>query len=308
LGIEQKATPDEIKKAYRKLAVKFHPDKGGDPEKFKEINAANEILSNPEKREIYDKYGIDGLREGAGGGFDPFEGLFGGLFGRRGGQGKKSGPGKVKPLVGQMEVTLEELYVGKMREYTYERQKICEGCEGKGGKDAKKCEKCKGQGVIEKMVQLAPGFISSSRGAGPDCRGEGMVYDKGNQCKICKGEKHIREKRTKEVPIEQGAPSDHHVIFTGEGHELVGAMAGDLVVQFNVKKHPEFTRKGADLFLTKKISLYEALTGATFTITHLDGKKINIASDAGEVIIPGARKTVAKKTESKTASVKTETM
>jgi DnaJ family protein A protein 2 len=222
LGIAQNATQDEIKKAFRKLAVKYHPDKGGDPEKFKEINAANEVLSNPEKREIYDKYGIDGLREGGGGGFDPFEGLFGGLFGKRGGGGgRKAGPGKVKPLIKNIKVTLEDIYVGKMKDFTYERQKICEGCQGKGGKDAKKCDKCKGQGMIEKVVQLAPGFISSSRGACPDCRGEGTVYDKANQCKNCKGEKHMMEKRTREVPIEQGAPSDHHVIFTGEGHELV---------------------------------------------------------------------------------------
>lgn len=295
LGVPQNATPDEIKKAYRKLAVKYHPDKGGDPEKFKEINAANEVLSNPEKREIYDKYGIEGLREGGGGGFDPFEGLFGGLFGRRGGPQKKSGPGKVKPLVAQMEVTLEELYVGKMREFTYERQKICAGCDGKGGKDAKKCDKCKGQGVIERVVQLAPGFISSQRGACPDCKGEGTIYAKGDQCKDCKGEKHVREKRTKEVPIEQGAPNDHHVIFTGEGHELAGALAGDLVVQFVVKKHAEFSRKGADLFIDKKISLYEALTGVSFSVTHLDGKKVNIATEAGDVITPGAKKTIPKK-------------
>jgi DnaJ-class molecular chaperone len=144
------------------------------------------------------------------------------MFGRRGGNGGgKKQQGKVKPLMKQMEVTLEDLYVGKMREFIYERQKICEGCDGKGGKDAKKCDKCKGQGVVEKVVQLGPGFISSSRGACPDCKGEGTVYDKGNQCKVCKGEKHMMEKRNKEVPIEQGAPSDHHVIFTGEGHELV---------------------------------------------------------------------------------------
>jgi len=292
LGVPQNATQDDIKKAFRKLAVKHHPDKGGDVEKFKEINTAYEVLSNPEKREIYDKYGIDGLRDGGGGG-DPFEGLFGGLFGRRGGGGnQKPRQGKVKPLMKEMKLKLEDLYVGTMKELSYERQKICDGCDGKGGKDAKKCDKCKGTGVVEKVVQLGPGFISSSRGACDTCRGEGNVYDKANQCKGCKGEKHVMEKRTKEIPIEQGAPNDHHVIFTGEGHELTGAIAGDLVVQFNVEKHPEFTRKGADLFIEKKISLYEALTGITFTITHLDGKKINIASAPGEVIAPGTKKTI----------------
>jgi len=89
-----------------------------------------------------------------------------------------------------------------MKSFSYDRQKICETCDGKGGKDATKCTKCKGTGVVEKVVQLGPGFISSSRGACDTCRGEGTVYDKGNQCKPCKGEKHIQEKRTKEVPIE----------------------------------------------------------------------------------------------------------
>jgi len=149
--------------------------------------------------------------------------------------------------------------------------------------------------MIEKVVQLGPGFISSTRGVCPDCQGEGMSYDKANQCKQCKGKKIIAEKRTIEVPIEQGAPNEHHVTFTGEGDELPGAMAGDLVVRLLIEKHPVFDRKGADLFIKKKISLYEALTGCSFTIEHLDGAKLNVSTAQGEVISPGTKKQLTKK-------------
>jgi len=295
LGVEKNATQDEIKKAYRKLAVKLHPDKGGDPEKFKEINAAYEVLGNPEKREMYDRYGLDALRDGGGGGMDPFESLFGGLLGggRRG--ASKPQQKKVKPILKEIKVTLEEIYSGKMKTITYERHKTCEGCDGKGGKDAKKCTTCKGHGMVEKIVQLGPGFISSQRGICSDCQGEGTCYDKANQCKTCKGKKINLEKKTVEVPIEQGAPAEHHVTFTGEGDEIPGAMAGDLIVRLVIEKHPVFERKGADLFVQKKISLYEALTGVTFTIEHLDGQKVNITTPPGEVIAPGTRKQLRNK-------------
>jgi len=128
-----------------------------------------------------------------------------------------------------------------------------------------------------------------------DCQGEGTCYDKANQCKTCKGKKINLEKKTVEVPIEQGAPNEHHVAFTGEGDEIPGAMAGDLVVRFIIEKHAVFDRKGADLFVQKKISLYEALTGVTFTIEHLDGQKLNITTPPGDIIAPGTRKQLKNK-------------
>jgi len=149
--------------------------------------------------------------------------------------------------------------------------------------------------MVEKIVQLGPGFISSSRGVCTDCQGEGTCYDKASQCKTCKGKKINIEKKTVEVPIEQGAPNEHHVTFTGEGDEIPGAMAGDLIVRLIIEKHPVFERKGADLFVEKKISLYEALTGVTFTLDHLDGQKVNITTPPGEVISPGTRKQIRNK-------------
>jgi DnaJ family protein A protein 2 len=293
LEVPQTASADDIKKAYRKKVIKAHPDKGGDPEEFKKLQAAYEILSNPEKKELYDKYGLEGIKEGGGGGMDPFESLFGGMFGggRRGGGGKPQAK-KVKPTVKDVKVTLEDIYVGKMKTVTFQRHRTCESCDGKGGKDAKKCTTCKGMGVVEKVVKLGPGFISSSRGPCHDCGGEGTTFDKANKCKVCKGNKIKTEDKTLEVPIEQGAPNEHHVSFSGEGDEIPGAMAGDVIVRFNVEPHKRFARKGADLYIQKKISLYEALTGVAFHVEHLDGKKLLIATPPGEVIGDGTIKEI----------------
>jgi DnaJ family protein A protein 2 len=297
LEVPQQAAQDDIKKAYRKKVIKMHPDKGGDPEEFKKLQAAYEVLSHPEKREIYDKYGIEGLREDGGGGMDMFEGLFGGLFGGRGGGGRKAQQQqqrKVKPTVEDLKVTLEDVYVGTMKEITFDRQRNCESCDGKGGKDAKKCGTCKGSGSVEKVMQLGPGFITSTRSACHTCKGEGTVYEKENKCKVCKGDKVKRGTKTLEVPIEQGAPNELPVSFSGEGNEIPDAMAGDVIVRLIIEPHKRFERKGADLYVNKKISLYEALTGCAFYIEHLDGKKILIASEPGEVIAPGSKKQISK--------------
>lgn len=291
LEVPQNATADDIKKSYRKKAVKLHPDKGGDPEKFKELTAAYEVLSNPEKRELYDKYGLDGIKDGGQGGFDPFEGLLGGLLGGRGGKGGNK-PKKAKPTLKELKVTLEDVYNGKMAKLPHTRSKACPSCDGKGGKDAKKCTTCKGHGMVEKVVQLGPGFLSSTRQPCSDCKGEGMKIDKENMCKECKGNKIVQENKTIEVAVEQGVPHEHHVTFHGDGEEYPGVHAGDLIVRIIIEPHKRFERKGADLFYKKKISLYEALTGVSFTIEHLDGKKINVTTYPGAIIEPGMTKQI----------------
>jgi len=219
IGVQQNATADEIRKAYRKKVIKAHPDKGGDVEEFKKLQAAYEILSNPEKRELYDRYGLDGIQGDANASGDPFSDIFSGLFGRR--RGGKPQPKKMKPRIEEVNVTLEELCNGGMRHVTVKRHRICESCEGKGGKDAKECSKCKGHGMIEKMVQLGPGFMSSTRSVCPDCRGEGTIFEENNRCRSCKGEKIKQEEKTLDVPIEVGAPSNHHIVYNGEGDEIV---------------------------------------------------------------------------------------
>jgi len=297
LELPQTATTDEIKKAYKKKAMKFHPDKGGDPEKFKEISAAHEVLTNAEKRETYDKYGLEALKEGGGGG-DPFGDILGGLFGmggRGGGRPQQKQQRKCKPIVKEVKVTLEEVYAGKMAKVTLNRNKPCGGCDGKGGANSKKCTTCKGQGVVEKVVQIAPGFLSSTRAHCHDCKGEGMKIEKADICKECKGNKIIQENKTIEVPIEAGVPDATQSVFQGDGDEVPGVLAGDLVVTITVEPHKRFERKGADLFFKKKISLYEALTGCSFVLEHLDGKKINITTPPGDIISPGSTKQLNRK-------------
>jgi DnaJ family protein A protein 2 len=292
LEVPQTATTEEIKKAYKKKAMKHHPDKGGDPEKFKEISGAHEILTNAEKREIYDKYGLEGFKDGGAGGMDPFD-IFGSLFGGMGGRPGKGGPKqmkKTKPTLKEVKVTLEDVYVGKMSKVTLNRNRCCAGCEGKGASSVKKCTTCKGMGIIEKVVQIAPGFLSSSRGACHDCRGEGVKIDKDTICKECKGNKIVQDTKTIDIPVEQGCPDAHQSVFHGEGDEMPGTMAGDVVAQITIEAHPKFERKGADLFYKKKILLYEALTGCFFQLTHLDGKKIDICTKPGEVVCPGTMK------------------
>jgi DnaJ family protein A protein 2 len=293
LGVAKEASSNDIKKSYFKLAKEHHPDKGGDPEKFKEIQAAYEVLNNPEKREIYDKYGLDGLTNG-GGGMDPFADLLGGLFGRRGGPAQKQ-QRKVKPVVKEVKVKLEDVYSGKLLKIPHKKQKVCEECNGKGGKNAKKCTKCKGHGVVEKIVQLGPGFLSSSRAPCPDCAGEGTTYAKEDKCKVCTGKCVLQETKTLEVAIEPGIPNEHMIQFHGDGDEVPGALAGDLYIKVLIESHKHFERKGADLFYKKKISLYEALTGTTFQIEHLDGTKLNITSAPGEVITHNTTKQLSRK-------------
>jgi DnaJ family protein A protein 2 len=296
LSMAKEASTNDIKKAYFKLAKEHHPDKGGDPEKFKEIQAAYEVLSNPEKRETYDKYGLEGLTQGAGG-MDPFADLLGGLFGggRRGGHGHQKQQRKVKPVVKEIKVKLEDVYAGKLLKIPHKKQKVCEECSGKGGKNAKKCTKCKGHGMVEKIVQLGPGFLSSSRAPCPDCNGEGTTYAKEDKCKVCTGKCVLQESKTLECPIEPGIPNEHTIQFHGDGDEIPDAMAGDLYIKILIEPHKTFERKGADLYYKKKITLYEALTGTTFQIEHLDGTKLTITSAPGDIIPHNTVKQISKK-------------
>lgn len=227
---------------------------------------------------------------------DPFADLLGGLFGggRRGGGGAKQ-QRKVKPVVKEIKVKLEDVFAGKLLKIPHKRQKVCEECDGKGGKNAKKCNKCKGHGVVEKIVQLGPGFLSSSRVACPDCNGEGTTYAKEDKCKNCTGKCVLQENKTLEVAIEPGIPNEHMIQFHGDGDEIPGAMAGDLYIKVLIEPHKTFERKGADLHYKKKISLYEALTGTIFQIDHLDGTKLNITSAPGEVIAHNTVKQINKK-------------
>ena len=218
LGVGPTATEAELKKAYRKQALKYHPDKNPDAgDKFKEISQAYEVLSDPEKREIYDEFGEQGIKEGHGknAGFsspmDMFNMFFGGGMGA--GPGGTRSRNKTKPMVHKLGVTLEELYNGKVRKLAANRDIQCENCDGKGGKKVKKCSDCHGLGMKTKTRQMGPMVQQSQHPCGT-CSTRGEVVDPASICKTCKGKRTTRDKKILEVSCQSYFPeTDDHLFF-----------------------------------------------------------------------------------------------
>lgn len=266
LEVDKNASAADIKKAYRKLAVKHHPDKGGDAEFFKEITKAYETLSDDDKRKKYDKYGEEGL-EGGGGGdpTDIFDMVFGGGGRSRGGGG--GGKRKGKDVTHPIEVTLEQVYAGHTKKLAINRT-VIDQAEG-----VKDCEPCNGRGQIVQVMRMGNMIQQVQQKCGT-CSGSGKIY------------KTKKEKEVLEVYVDRGAPHGHKITFYGKADEHPGYEAGDVHFEIGVKEHPVFRRVQADLFIKKKITLLEALTGATIEVTHLDGRKLLLKTQPGEVITP----------------------
>ena len=290
LGVPQNASQDEIKRVFKKMAMKTHPDKGGDPEKFKEVNAAYEILSKPEKREIYDKYGFNGLKGGNEN--TGFGDIFDMFFGGKGKRGPRETP-QLKPTVMHTEITLDEAFHGRMLHLDVDRMVVCGSCEGKGGLDPKTCAGCKGRGVVMKMVQLGPGMYSQSQSDCKDCLGTGKFIEKKNICKECKGQKLNKKAEKIEVPIPVGVPDEEKLVIKGKGNEHFEYRTGDLIVVVKIKEHPVFKRVKNDLHIEKKISLIEALSGFAFNIDHLNTQKVTVKTTPGDIITHRQVKMVA---------------
>lgn len=303
LGVERTATPDELKKAYRKLAIKNHPDKGGDPEKFKEISQAYDVLNDPEKREIYDNYGEDGIKEGMGGGgpggvnpFDIFESFFGGGgHGHGGGRGRgHGGRRKGEDVPHPIKVTLEDLYKGSTKKLSLSKNVICGKCKGVGSKSGNtgRCVGCQGTGMKVTIRQIGPGMVQQMQSVCPDCRGNGQVIQEKDKCTQCRGNKVNQEKKILEVNIEKGMTHGQKITFQGEADEAPDTIPGDVILILQQKEHSTFKRKGNDLFIEKEISLTEALCGFKFAINHLDGRQLLVSSNEGEIVKPGMFKAI----------------
>jgi len=265
LDVEKDASDAEIKKAYRKLAVKHHPDKGGDPEKFKEITRAYEVLSDSDKRAKYDRFGEEGLEnDGGGDAGDIFEAFFGG-GGRRGGGAKKRQ--KTKDVVQNLKVTLEQMYAGATKKMAITRQVIDKK------KGVSECRICDGRGVKIEVIRMGP-MIQQMQAPCDNCGGQGKSFSM------------KQEREVLEVHIQKGSPDGHKVPFREMADEHPDADAGDVIFVLKQQEHADFKRKGADLFIERKISLVEALCGFEIEITHLDGRKLKIKTLPGEIVKP----------------------
>ncbi|BGP16528.1 hypothetical protein JCM10213_001134 [Rhodosporidiobolus nylandii] len=304
LGVAPGATEADLKKAYRKLALKLHPDKNPNAgDQFKEVSHAYEVLSDPDKRQIYDQYGEEGLSGGGPGGMggmdpqDLFSQLFGGgggFFGGGGGRGgRPQGPRKGKDLVHRIKVSLEDLYKGKTSKLALQKHILCGKCKGKGGKEGavKTCGSCKGQGVKIVLRQLGPMVQQIQQPCG-DCNGEGEIINPKDRCKDCNGKKIVNERKVLEVHIDRGMKEGQTITFAGEADQAPGVEPGDVVIVIEEKPHDVFKRKGDDLFAEVEIDLLTALAGGAFSIPHLDDRALLVKIHPGEVIKPGSVKVI----------------
>ena len=284
LGVPKDASPSDIKSAYRKLALKLHPDRNpGDPqaeEKFKEAAEAYSVLSDPDKRQRYDAYGHAGLG-GAGGfggaGFDPtifadFSDILGDFFGF--GSGRRGrGPRRGADLRYDLELSFEEAAFGTESDLRIPRSETCSECSGSGaapGTRPSTCPACAGAG----QVTFQPGFVSVARTCGR-CRGTGQIVE--SLCKKCRGEGSSPVERKLQIKIPPGVDNGSQLRVSGEGESgAQGGPPGDLYVVLRVREHALFKREGASLFCEFPINLAQASLGATVEVPTLDGGRTKV--------------------------------
>jgi molecular chaperone DnaJ len=297
LGVSRAATEQELKSAYKRLAVRFHPDKNpGDQEaeeKFKEVAEAYAVLSNAEQRARYDRYGHAGVSSGAGAnwgaqGFGNIEDIFdlfgiGEMFGGRGGSGRRSAAQRGSDLRYDLEITLEEAAAGMTAQLRIPRLESCEECKGSGAKPGtqpENCSTCSGLG----QVRYQQGFFSVARTCGA-CRGTGRVVK--SPCEACKGAGRTEREKQMEVKIPAGVETGSRLRIAGEGEAgQQGGPAGDLYVVIHVREHDVFERQGANLYAAVPVSFAQAALGAEIavpTLKETEQLKIPAGTQTGTV-------------------------
>lgn len=299
LGVDKKASKDDIKKAFRKLAQQHHPDKGGSEDTFKEITEAYSVLSDERKRREYDSYGQT-FQGGAGGfgGFDPsqfggfgaggvefdfsdlFEG-FGDIFGGRAG-GRRTKRGRDISI--DIEVSFKESVQGAKRTVLITKVGTCEACSGSGarpGTEMQNCTTCNGAGRVHETRNSPLGAFTSVRTC-PACEGAGKIPKE--KCNACTGRGVIRKEEEIKIDVPAGIDNGEMIRMPGQGEAVKGGSPGDLYVKVHVKPHPTFRKEGPHLVMDLPVKLTDALLGTTVSVTTLDDKVL-------EVKIPAMDKT-----------------
>ena len=310
LGVDKSASADEIKKAYRKLAIKYHPDKNPGnkeaEEKFKEAAEAYSVLSDADKKAKYDQFGhagVDGAGPDFSGGFgnlndilnDLFGGAFGGGFG--GGFGGFGGFGggqrrervyRGRDIRVRVKLTLEEIARGVEKEISIEKNVPCPDCGGRGARnssDIKTCPACNGTGQVQRVVNSFLGQTVTYSTC-QQCGGEGKIIS--NPCSTCSGSGLVRQRETIKVKIPAGVEAGMQMTVQGEGHAAKNnGINGDLLVVIEEQEHPDFRREGSNLLYTKVISIVDAMLGCEVEIPCLDGKykvKVEPGTQSGTVV------------------------
>lgn len=306
LGVAKGASPEDVKKAYLKKAKEYHPDmnptnKKEAEEKFKEVSEAYEVLMDPQKRQLYDQYGHDGVSQTfKGGGFSwddfthfddlqdilgnlfggsPFEDLFG--FGGRRGQQRARKGGDIHVI---LKVSLEDIVNSTKKQFKIDRFEACKACNGKGGTDLTTCSQCGGRGQVKTQTRSFFGSFTTVTPC-PACRGSGQIIK--TPCAKCTGSGRTRISRTIEIKTPRGVSSGQYIVLRGEGHHGQGGR-GNIIVQFEEKAHEYFDRQGYDLYIRMLTPYSKLISGGSIEVPGFNGQrervKIRKGSSAPEVI------------------------
>jgi DnaJ-class molecular chaperone len=315
LEVSPNANEQDIKKSYRKLALKYHPDRNPDNKtesenKFKEISAAYDILSDKEKRNNYDKFGLEAVKNMGGPNINPFDifssmfgnesksqssggmGGMGGMFGNMFGRNESSV--RVKNRLESVSLKLDDIYNETLFNVNLKKKCICTDCNGSGGLYKSSiiiCNGCDGHGHISKVVQIGPGMISQSTSQCYKCNGMGKSIKPNEICNKCNGNKYINKDTNIKIELNKTIQTGSKIVVKNGGDETIGSnIVGDLILEIVVEDHPLFSREKNNLIMKKKILLSESLCNVEFIVKHMDNRQILVSLT--KVIYPGMKQKI----------------